>query len=87
MQFAANRWHPEVNKTVTIAAGGQQGGLGMGTDACQPRFETRERWPRGSPCARPVVEVDGEPGDPIVVEIDFLEGRRHLPILRAKRAA
>ena len=53
----------------------------------QPRLEPRERWPRGSPCARPQVDIDGEPGDPIVVEVDCLEGRRHLPIIRAHRAA
>jgi transposase InsO family protein len=53
----------------------------------QPRLEPRERWPRGSPCARPQVGVEGKPGDPIVLEIDCLEGRRHLPIIRARRAA
>ena len=53
----------------------------------QQRHEPRERWPRGSPCAKPQVDVEGEPGDPIVLEIDCLEGRRHLPIIRARRAA
>ena len=53
----------------------------------QPRREPREGWPRGSPCAEPQVDIGGEPGDPIVLEIDCLEGRRHLPILRAHRAA
>ncbi len=53
----------------------------------RPRLEPRERWPRGSPCARPQVDIEGEPGDPILLEIDYLEGRRHLPILRARRAA
>ena len=53
----------------------------------QPRLEPRERWPRGSPCARPLVDIQGEPGDAIVVRIDCLEGRRHLPIVRARRAA
>jgi putative transposase len=53
----------------------------------QPRLEPRERWPRGSPCARPQVGVEGKPGDPIVLEIDCLEGRRHLPIVRCRRAA
>jgi len=52
----------------------------------QPRLEPRERWPRGSPCARPQVAMDGEPGDPIVLEIDCLDGRRHLPIIRARAA-
>ena len=53
----------------------------------QPRLEPREHWPRGSPCARPQVDIDGEPGDPIVLEIDCLEGRRYLPVIRARRAA
>ncbi len=56
--------------------------------ACeQPRHEPRDDWPRGSPCAAPQVGIDGNPGDPIVLEIDCLEGRRQLPILRAHRAA
>jgi hypothetical protein len=53
----------------------------------QPRREPREGWPRGSPCAAPQVDIDGEPGDPIVLEIDCLEGRRQLPIIRTRRAA
>ena len=53
----------------------------------QPRLEPRKRWPRGSPCAKPQVDVDGQPGDPIHIGIDFLEGRRHLPILNARRVA
>jgi Integrase core domain len=53
----------------------------------QPRREPREGWPRDSPCAKPQVDIEGEPGDPIVLEIDCLEGRRHLPIIRTRRAA
>ena len=53
----------------------------------QSRCEPREGWPRGSPCASPQVDIEGEPGDPIVLEIDCLEGRRHLPIIRNHRAA
>ncbi len=53
----------------------------------QPRLEPRKRWPRGSPCAGPQVDIAGEPGDPIVLEIDCLEGRKHLPILSARHAA
>jgi len=53
----------------------------------QPRFEPRGGWPRSSPCARPLVGIDGKPGDPIILEIDCLEGRRHLPIIRARLAA
>ena len=53
----------------------------------QPRHELRQHWPRDSPCAKPQVDVNGAPGDPIVLEIDSLEGRRHLPLIRARRAA
>ena len=53
----------------------------------QPRFEPRQNWPRGSPCAKPQVAVDGNPGDALVVEIDCLENRRHLPVIRVRRAA
>jgi transposase InsO family protein len=53
----------------------------------QPRFEPRRKWPRGSPCAAPQVSVDGDPGDPIIFEIDCLDGRRHLPVIRVRRAA
>ncbi len=53
----------------------------------QPRFEPRECWPVESPCAKPQVEVDGDPGDAIILELDCLQGRRHLPIIRSRRAA
>jgi hypothetical protein len=48
----------------------------------RPRFEPRTRWPRGSPRVAPQVGVDGDPGDPIIFEIDRLDGRRHLPMIR-----
>jgi hypothetical protein len=53
----------------------------------QPRIEPRTRWPRGSPCARPQVAMSGDPGDPATIDIDCLEGSRHLPIIRVGRAA
>ncbi len=53
----------------------------------QPRHEPRPRWPRGAPCTAPNVEVKGNPGDPIVLTIDYLEDRIHLPIIQAHRAA
>jgi hypothetical protein len=31
--------------------------------------------------------VDSDPGDPIIFEIDCLNGRRHLPLIRVRRAA
>jgi len=53
----------------------------------QPRIEPRKRWPRGSPCAKPQVGIEGRPGDPFILEIDCHKGRRHLPIIRARHAA
>ena len=53
----------------------------------QPRIEPRRRWPRGSPCAKPQVEINGEPGDAILFELDGHQGRRHLPIIRIRPAA
>ncbi len=53
----------------------------------QPCLEPRKNWPRGSPCAKPQVAIEGNPGDAIVLEIDCLENRRHLPVIRVHRAA
>jgi hypothetical protein len=33
----------------------------------QPSIEPRKNWPRGSPCAKPQVAIDGAPGDAIVL--------------------
>jgi len=52
-----------------------------------PRFEPRARWPRGSPCARPQTLVKGVPGTRVELELSFQAGRRHLPIVRLRRAA
>jgi hypothetical protein len=53
----------------------------------QPRIEFRRNWPRGSPCAKPQVEIIGDPGDAILFELDGHYGRRHLPIIRIRPAA
>ena len=53
----------------------------------QPRIEPRRKWPRDAPCAKPMVGIEGDPGAPIIVEIDCQEGRRHLPIISVRRAA
>jgi hypothetical protein len=53
----------------------------------RPRIEPRRRWPRGSPCAKPQVGIDGEPGNAILFELDCHNGRRHLPIFRIRPAA
>ncbi len=53
----------------------------------QPRFEPRPLWPRPSPCARPQVLVKGQPGARFDIHVEYLHGRRHLPIVALKRAA
>ncbi len=53
----------------------------------KPRFESRWRWPRGSPCAKPWALVRGKPGARLTLEVSFHAGRRHLPIVTLHRAA
>ncbi len=53
----------------------------------RPRLEPRERWPRPSPCAEPRTLIAGQPGDRCTLDVSFLDGRRHLPIVSLKRAA
>lgn len=53
----------------------------------RPRLEPRARWPRSSPCAGPRTLIAGQPGDRFTLEVDFIGGRRHLPVVSLKRAA
>ena len=53
----------------------------------RPRIEPRQKWPRGSPCAKPRTLVAGKPGDECTLRVDFQKGRRHLPVVTLKRAA
>ena len=53
----------------------------------RPRYEPRERWPRGSPCAKPWALVRGRPGAQLELEISHHGGRRHLPIVTLRRVA
>jgi putative transposase len=52
-----------------------------------PRWEPRARWPRRSKCASPQVPVRGPTGVKLQLVVDYHAGRRHLPIVRLKRAA
>lgn len=52
-----------------------------------PRFEPREAWPRGSPCARPQTLVKGQPGVCLELTVKFVAGRRHLPRISLQRVA
>ncbi|HLA84484.1 MAG TPA: hypothetical protein VJL29_06800 [Thermoguttaceae bacterium] len=53
----------------------------------RPRHEPRDRWPRGSPCAKPWALVRGRPGATLALEVRFHRGRKHLPIVTLRRAA
>ena len=53
----------------------------------QARIEPRQRWPRPTPCAKPCTIIAGQPGDRFTLEVDFHDGRRHLPIVSLRRAA
>ena len=51
------------------------------------RFETRSRWPRGSPCAAPQAKFKVQTGAKLILDIGFYEGRKHLPVVELKRVA
>ncbi len=53
----------------------------------RPRFEPRARWPRSSRCARPHAPVRGRPGVRLALDVRYLEGRAHLPVVSLTRAA
>ena len=53
----------------------------------QPRIETRETGHVNRPVQNRKSTFDGMPGDPVIIEIDCHEGRRHLPVIRARHAA
>jgi transposase InsO family protein len=56
--------------------------------ACEdPRLELRARWPAASRCASPQAPMERDGPDDIRLEVTFLGGRRHLPIVSLRRAA
>ncbi len=56
--------------------------------ACRrPRFETRARWPRGSPCAAPHALMRGRPGAVLELIVEHHGGRRYLPVVSLRRVA
>jgi len=52
-----------------------------------PRFEPRPRWPRRSPCACPRTLIRGQPGVRLDLNVSYLGGRGHLPVVTLKRVA
>ena len=55
--------------------------------ALAPRFETRRRWPRSSPCAAPHTKIRGRCGTRLELNVRYVAGRKHLPIVALRRAA
>jgi putative transposase len=58
--------------------------------ACErARLELRPRWPHRSKCASPQAPVDaaGSRAGPVQIEVKFVGGRRHLPVVSLRRAA
>jgi transposase InsO family protein len=52
-----------------------------------PRWEPRPDWPRAATCAGPRTLVKGRPGVRLALQVEFHDGRRHLPIVQLRRAA
>ncbi len=56
--------------------------------ACrQSRIELRSRWPTASKCAAPQAPRGPDGPKDLAIEVKFLGGRRHLPIVSLRRAA
>jgi hypothetical protein len=53
----------------------------------RPRFEPRARWPRDARCARLQAPVRGRLGVQLALDVGFMAGRTHLPIVTLTRAA
>jgi hypothetical protein len=52
-----------------------------------PRYEPRRKWPRESPCAKPVVPVEGRRGVKLELVISFMDENRKLPVIELRRVA
>ena len=52
------------------------------------RYEPRERWPRGSPCALPLVPMKKRHArDRFALDVSYVDGDRALPVVRLRRVA
>jgi hypothetical protein len=52
-----------------------------------PRYEPLATWPRGSPYVASMPLVKRKPGVVLTLDVSYLEGRKHLPIIKLRRAA
>ena len=53
----------------------------------RPHIEPRKRWARVAPCAVPSTLIAGQAGDRFALNVEFLGGSRHLPVVSLRRAA
>ena len=51
------------------------------------RWEPRPKWPESSGCAAPLADVKERPGTRLRLNVQFLEGRRHLPVVTLRKVA
>jgi transposase InsO family protein len=51
----------------------------------KPRIETRPLAKHSTPCAATRMCIAGRAGAKVKVRLEFLEGRRHLPIIKIER--
>ena len=51
----------------------------------KPRIETRPKAKHSTPCAKPRMCIAGRSGAKVKIRLEFLEGRRHLPIIQVER--
>lgn len=50
-----------------------------------PRIETRVKAKHSTPCASPRMMMAGKSGRKVNLEVAYLEGRRHLPVVIVQR--
>ncbi len=56
--------------------------------ACEnPRYEPRPNWPKQSKYASPQALAERKRSKSVQLDVRFLEGRRHLPVVSLRRAA
>jgi transposase InsO family protein len=53
----------------------------------RPRWEPRKLWPRDSSCAAPTAKTRCDPGVHVELVVGYLDGQKHLPIVKLKPAA
>ena len=53
----------------------------------RPRWEPRRRWPHDDGYAAPRAKTRGDPGVLLELIVTHLDGQKHLPIVKLKRAA